>query len=152
MRNGATRGLSAPFANWNISSFPVLADAPGTGPAPSYYYLGIPKNSTRKTEAFQLISYLLSDEPQMDNSRNGLASALGKPEINSRFGESVAQLGGKNTQAFFRYSKEGTLDPEYDWDMQDFGVIIYMKEAQPLLNELLEYKRRQLEKVGVLRE
>ncbi|MBO9597206.1 MAG: hypothetical protein J7559_05185, partial [Cohnella sp.] len=66
--------------------------------------------------------------------------------------ESVAQLSGKNSQTFFRYSKEGSLDPEYDWDMQNFGVIVYLNEAQPLLNDLLQYKQRQLDKVGALRE
>ncbi len=151
-RNNATSGFSAPLATWDMVSFPVFADAPGTGPAPAYYYLGIPKNSTRKKEAFQLISYLLSDEPQINNSLNGLASVLNTPEVNSRFGEWTGYLSGKNIQAFFRHPKEGTLDPEYDWDMQSFSSTLFRKEAQLLLNDLLQYKQRQLDKVGAIRE
>ena len=150
--NNATSGFSAPLAMWDMVSFPVFADAPGTGPAPAYYYLGIPKNSTRKKEAFQLVSYLLSDEPQMNNSRNGMASVLNSTTINSQFGEWTGYLGGKNVSAFFRYPKEGTLDPEYDWDMQSFFSSLFAKETQPSLNDFLQYKQKQLDKVGALRE
>ena len=129
-------------------SFPVFADAPDSGPAASYYYLGIPKNSARKLEAFQLISYLLSDEPQRNNSLNGLASVLNIPEIVDPFGKSHPFITGKNVQAYFRHPNEGTLGPDYNWEMQKWGSsVFYLDNGR--LNDIVSYQRMKLEEIGV---
>jgi ABC-type sugar transport system, periplasmic component len=142
-------GLLPPFGQaWDMVSFPVFADAPDKGPAPSYYYLGIPRNSQRKKEALRLITYLLSEEPQTSNSMNGLASVLNDSEIAGRFGELHPFLSGKRVQAFLRYSKEGTLGPDYDWEMQKWGSSVYYLE-EGILDNILTYRRQRLDNVGV---
>lgn len=110
-----TYQMSPPPGDWDLVSFPVFADDPETGPAPSRYYLGIPKNSQRKSEAFQLILHLLSEEVQSENSRHGLASVLRNPAIHEAFGSQNPLIHNKNTQAFFHHPKEGTLDPAFNW-------------------------------------
>lgn len=110
-----TYQMSPPPGDWDLVSFPIFADDPETGPAPSRYYLGIPKNSQRKSEAFQLIVHLLSEEVQSENSRHGLASVLRNPAIHEAFGSQNPLIHNKNTQAFFHHPKEGTLDPAFNW-------------------------------------
>jgi len=114
----ATDVLTAPFAEWDLVSFPVFADAPDTGPAPAYYYIGIPKNSLRKQEAFRLISHMLSDEVQLENSKNGLASVRGEPAFRDVFGERTYKALGKNVEAFFYHPKEADLGPGYSIHLQ----------------------------------
>lgn len=145
-------GMLPPFGQaWDMVSFPVFADALDTGPAPSYYYLGIPKNSRHKQEAFQMISYLLSKEPQMSNGLNGVASVLDDSEAVSRFGELNPFISDKQVQAYFRYPKEGSLGPEYDWEMQKWGSSVYDMEVG-ILDHILSYRRQRMESVGVKNE
>lgn len=132
--------------NWDMVSFPVHADYPGIGPAPAYYYLGIPKNSIRKDDAYELISYLLTDEVQRENSRHGLANVLNNEEMNHVFGELNPTIYNKRVQAYFYHPQQGTLDPEYDADMQWAGAWTYMAGGGTL-NKIIDHRINQLGKV-----
>lgn len=110
--------LMAPVAEWDMVSFPVFADAPDTGPAPAYYYVGIPENSPRKREAFRMISHLLSDEVQLENSRNGIVSVRSEPEFREVFAERTYKPLGKHVESLVYHPKEATLGPDYDIFMQ----------------------------------
>lgn len=112
-------GFQPARAQWDIASFPVIADVPDTGPAPAYYYLGIAKNSGRKDDVFRVLSYLLSEQVQTVNSQRGLASARSNPDMNSSFGALNEQLIDKQVSAFFRHPREGSFDPNYDFNIQD---------------------------------
>lgn len=129
-----------------MASFPVHADAPGTGPASYYYYLGIAKSSLRKNEAFEMIAHLVSKGPQLENSRKGIASILTDPEMKDRFGEAMPALAGKRVQAFFFHTKTGSMDPEFDTEMQRWDV--YDRDFGRL-DEVLEFWRQKLAKIGV---
>ena len=134
---------------WGFVSFPVHADRPRTGPAPAYYYLGIPKTSTRKEEAYRLIRTMLEEEAQRENSRRAVASVWRDPAVNDRFGELDSSLSGRDTSPFFHHPEQGMLDPEYDLDMQYIGTDTYWPGGSPTFLDLMEYRRQQLEKVGV---
>jgi len=116
--DAATDLLMAPFAKWDMVSFPVFADAPDTGPPPAYYYIGIPKNSPRKRESFRLISHLLSDEVQLENSKSGLASVRSEPVFREVFAERTYKALGKNVEAFFYHPEEADFGPHYDMYLQ----------------------------------
>jgi multiple sugar transport system substrate-binding protein len=134
---------------WGFVSFPVHADRPRTGPAPAYYYLGIPKTSMRKEEAYRLIRTMLEEEAQRENSRRAVASVWRDPAVNDRFGELDSSLSGRDTSPFFHHPEQGMLDPEYDLDMQYIGTDTYWPGGSPTFLDLMEYRRQQLEKVGV---
>lgn len=116
--------FNAPYAEWDMVSYPVFPEATDTGPAPAYYYVGIPKNSTRKHDAYRMISSLLSDEAQLTLSRNGLASVRSEPEIEAQYGELTLRPLGKHTPALFYHRREGTLDPVYDLHMQYARLLV----------------------------
>ena len=152
-------------AQWDLVSFPVFADAPAIGPAPAYYYLGVVKNSTRKKDTYQLISHLLSDEVQLANSQNGLASVRSNADINSHFGERNHQLLGKNVGAYFYHSEEGSYGPEFDVYYQTenhFAFRAYpsffeteerLKERfQVIAGEIREANQTELSKVASLQK
>lgn len=153
--------LMAPFADWDMVSFPVFADAPDTGPAPAYYYVGIAKNSVRKQEAFRLISHLLTDDVQMENSRNGLVSVRSEPEFREVFAERTYGALGKNTPAFLYHPKEATLGPDYDhflqYDFYQFRMSgdnqdRHLAALRDRYLELEEYRQMWLEKYAFERE
>lgn len=131
----ATDLLMAPFAEWDMVSFPVFPDAPDTGPAPAYYYVGIPKNSLHKQEAFRLISHLLSDEVQLENSKNGLASVRGDPAFREAFAERTYKASGKHVEAFLHHPKEADLGPHYDIYLQ---YSMYQSAWNPAADQLAE--------------
>lgn len=135
----AIGGFVTAQADWDMAAYPVFAEAPDTGPGPAYYYLGIPRTSTRKEEAFRLITYLLSDEVQLENSRNGLASARREAELNARYGENESKLQGKRVEAFFHHPAEGTYDAVYDFNLQDMTrypiLYFYQYDSEALFSE-----------------
>lgn len=142
-----TSRLMAPTkSKWDMVSFPVHAEYPDIGPAPAYYYLGIPKNSIRKNDAYTLISAMLTDDIQRANSRYGLASVLQDEEINAVFGELDPLIHNKQRHAFFLHPHQGTLDPEYDADMQWAGAALYSISGGTL-NKIIDYRINQLAKV-----
>lgn len=145
-----------PFASprkdeWDLVSYPVFADQPDTGPYPAYYYVGIPKNSRKKQEAFQLITHLLTHEVQLENSRMGLAGILDDPVMVNQFGQQDQQLGGKNTAAFFHHREQGSLDVDFDWEMERVGAGIFAVDVA-LLQDVIDFRIEKLEKVGTVLE
>ncbi len=95
-----------------------------------------------------MISFLLSEEPQKGNNLNGLACVLSDPQAVNGFGELNPFISGKRVQAFFRYPIEGTLGPEYDWEMHKWGSSIYELE-DGVLDNILTYRLQRLKNVGV---
>lgn len=147
-----TYRFSPPIGEWDLVRFPVFEDAPDTGPAPSRYYSGIPKNSRRKQEAFQLILHLLSEDVQQANSRYGLASVRKDPAIHAEFGAQDALLLDKNRQAFLRHAEEGSHDPEYNWLLHRYGMPYshYVESGSMYsgLHRLNDFLQSRLEKAG----
>jgi len=127
-----------------LAAFPVHADAPRTGSAPAYYYLGIPKNSLRKQDAFRIISHMLEDGPQLENGLNGMAGVRRDPAMIERFGERLATLQGKRVQVFFYHPEEGSPDPSYDADMEKWGDAVLDVEFG-ILDKILDFRQKKLE-------
>ncbi len=102
-----------PEVEWDIVSYPTFDQS--TAPTPTYYYLGIPKVSTKKEEALKVMSYLLSKEAQIELSKNGLASAYFDQTINQEFGQNISYLKGKNINAFFQSTNYSSYDKTFDF-------------------------------------
>jgi len=144
------RPFTPPYkGDWDLVSFPVFEDAPDTGPLADYYLLGIPRNSQKKPEAFQLIAHLLSDEVQLANSRLGVASILSDPFWIESFGADLSHFHGKRVRSFFHHPEEGSLDLDFDWQMQRAGYRL-LEEERGWMMDYLNYRREKLEKVGVV--
>jgi multiple sugar transport system substrate-binding protein len=87
--------------NFDISTVPFFSELPNTKYQPNLYSMYITKQSTKKDLAFQVMSYLLSEEMQIELSKEGVIVPLQTDAVKAAFGESLPQMKGKNVEAIF---------------------------------------------------
>lgn len=87
--------------NFDIAAMPSFADVPNTKAQPNMYAAYITKQSTKKDLAFQVIAYLLSEEMQIELSKEGIVSPLESQKVQEAFGKNLPQMQGKHVQAIF---------------------------------------------------
>lgn len=85
--------------NWDVVTYPTYKNLPGVNPQPEPVYFLISGNSKHKDEAFKAITVILSDEVQLEKSRQGAPSPLKSKEIRDAYGTASPILAGKNAKA-----------------------------------------------------
>lgn len=90
-----------PAMNWDVAALPSYPDKPKTGLQANAYFLFISKTSKYKDQAFQVISHLLSNEVQEQQSKAASLTALTNKDVQQSFGESIPHLKGKQLDALF---------------------------------------------------
>jgi ABC-type glycerol-3-phosphate transport system substrate-binding protein len=85
----------------DVVSFPVFADRPGIGPDELSHVLVVSGTSEHIEETMEVVSYLLSDDHQLENARLGIASPLDNDNMIEHFGADVPGTENKNLEAFF---------------------------------------------------
>ncbi|MEF3302727.1 ABC transporter substrate-binding protein [Paenibacillus sp. GYB003] len=85
--------------NWDVVQLPSFKDKMGIGTQtyPTYYY--ITGTSKYKEQAFEIISYLTTDEFQTVQARRGYAPIVKNPEIAKVIGQDTDVLKGKNVKS-----------------------------------------------------
>lgn len=85
--------------NWDIVQLPSFKDKMGIGTQtyPTYYY--ITATSKYKEQAFEIISYLTTDEFQSFQAKKGYAPIVKNPEIAKQIGQDTDVLKGKNVKS-----------------------------------------------------
>ncbi|MDF2723725.1 MAG: hypothetical protein K0Q59_3400 [Paenibacillus sp.] len=85
--------------NWDVMQLPSFKDKMGIGTQtyPTYYY--ITGTSKHKEQAFEIISYLTTDEFQAIQAKRGYAPIVKNPEIVKMIGQDTDVLKGKNVKA-----------------------------------------------------
>lgn len=96
-----------PDLRWDVVSFPTFKEAPATDTGRNYQLYVITSTSKVKDEAFEVISYLMSDEVQMALSRDGYITSLNNKGIQNALAADVAVLKNKNLASLFKYDKAG---------------------------------------------
>lgn len=96
--------------NFDISTVPFFNDLPDTKYQPNVTSLYITKQSTKKDLAFQVIAYLLSEELQIELSKEGIIVPLQTQAIREAFGKNLPQMKGKNIESIF-YGKDAPATP-----------------------------------------
>ncbi|MBE1445292.1 ABC transporter substrate-binding protein [Paenibacillus sp. OAS669] len=110
-----------PNINWDVVSLPVLKEKPGTGLKPATLALFISQTSKYKDEAFQIVSYLVSEQVQTMLSKQGVGTPLVNANVKNAFGQEVQELQGKNTGAFYYY-KDAPPSPLRAADLTNVNV------------------------------
>ncbi|XEC96128.1 ABC transporter substrate-binding protein [Paenibacillus tarimensis] len=87
--------------NFDIVSMPSYPDSPGVKAMPNLYGMFITKQSPRKDLAFEVMTYLLSEEMQINFAKEGIIGPLKTPAVQEAFGQNLPQMQGKNTDAIF---------------------------------------------------
>jgi multiple sugar transport system substrate-binding protein len=92
-----------PEVNWDIVSVPTLAGAPKLMGQRTPAYWSITQQSKHKDDAFRVVMEMLSDEVQMQDSRNGIPTTLVNKEIRDALGKSHPIYSTKNMKALTTY-------------------------------------------------
>jgi multiple sugar transport system substrate-binding protein len=87
--------------NFDVSTVPVFPEASSFKYQPYSVGAFITKQSTKKELAFQVLSYLLSEEVQIERAKQGISSPLITKAVQEAYGQGVQQLKGKNLQTLF---------------------------------------------------
>ncbi|KRG12942.1 ABC transporter substrate-binding protein [Lederbergia galactosidilytica] len=86
----------------DIATYPVWKGYEGLNPQPNAGGFAITEPSEHKEIVLEMIDYLLSDEVQMERSKQGGASVLVNPDIHKAFAEEKEELVGKNLESLFK--------------------------------------------------
>lgn len=127
--------------DFDFVTYPVFKEMPDVGPQPYPIYAYPTKISEHKDAAFQVVSYLASDEFQMEASKKGsFVPASKNPEVLKVFAQDNPVYQGKNVAALRpkKYAIPGSVNaynPGMSWhlDSQIKEVIQGTKD----LNEAL---------------
>ncbi len=101
MTQGQTNWMD--HENIDIATYPVWEGYENTNPEPNAGAYAITKQSEHKEEIMEVIEYLLSDEVQMEKSKQGSPSILVNQDIHDAFGEDNSDFDGKNVESLFKY-------------------------------------------------
>jgi multiple sugar transport system substrate-binding protein len=85
--------------NWDMVTYPYFKGNEGLGMKKKAFVLGVSATSKHKEAAFEVLSYLVSEEAQTYISRNAYVPAMTSPAARDPFGADVPALKGKNTKA-----------------------------------------------------
>ncbi|WP_199614048.1 ABC transporter substrate-binding protein [Paenibacillus alkalitolerans] len=90
-----------PDLNFSFGAVPVFPEAPNSKYMPNLNGLFITKQSNKKDLAFQVISYLLSEEVQMARAKDALIGPMMNETVVQAFAQNVPELQGKDVQNVF---------------------------------------------------
>jgi multiple sugar transport system substrate-binding protein len=124
-----------PNLNWDVVSLPSLKEKPNIGLKPASLALFIAQNSKYKDDAFEVISYLVSEEVQTLLAKQGVGTPLASAAVKKVFGQDVSELKGKNTGAFYYY-KDAPPSPLRDPKLTNVSVDYGVKFVEMINNQL----------------
>lgn len=101
--------------NWDVAAFPVFPGKEGIGSQsyPTYFFLA--KTSKNRDAAFQVLSYLTSDDYQSFAARSGIITILKDTSVMKQFAADLPYAQGKRMQAMLpqKYA-EPSLKTKYN--------------------------------------
>jgi multiple sugar transport system substrate-binding protein len=95
--------MFSPDMKWDVVSVPTYADKPKMADQSSPWMYSILKTSKNKEAAFEVLSYLVSDEFLMMESKRGVRTPTTNDAIKKAFGADSPLLKGKNIGAYYYY-------------------------------------------------
>jgi multiple sugar transport system substrate-binding protein len=105
--------------NWDMATIPVWPEAPKAGTSPDEHLMVLSKTSKYKEDAFRVMTAVLSEDVQLDMSKNGRTSMMRDSKIQQAYAQDLTFMKGKNIQAIF---KTGLAKP-YDATLYDTIVM-----------------------------
>ncbi|WP_158301634.1 ABC transporter substrate-binding protein [Paenibacillus mesophilus] len=88
--------------NWDVVSLPQFGGGTSGGTQMIAPFYAVPPGSKHKDEAFQVISYLLSEEVQIAKAKQGKVPIVNSPAATQAFAEELKGVSGKNMGAFLK--------------------------------------------------
>jgi multiple sugar transport system substrate-binding protein len=114
-----------PNFRWDLVTHPVFAEAPGTSTKVDAHTISIMSTSKHKEEAFKVIATVLSDEVQLDLSKQANVSPLKDAKYSEAFAQDVSFLKDKNVRAAVLLKPAKAIDITKYYDV----ATKYLREA-----------------------
>ncbi|CAG7651728.1 ABC transporter substrate-binding protein [Paenibacillus allorhizosphaerae] len=108
--------------NWDVVSMPTYADKPKTADQASPWMYSIMSTSKQKEAAFEVLSYLLSDEFLLNESKRGVRTPTTNEQIKKAFGSDSPFFKGKNVGAY--YYHQSAQPPSVSGNPQIMSLIL----------------------------
>jgi multiple sugar transport system substrate-binding protein len=102
--------LDVPDLNWDMTTYPVWNEAPGTGMNVDVHVVGISATSKHKDDAFLVVQTLLSKDWQTNETKQGRLSVLNSKDVQQQFGSDLP-VKGKNLQSVFKITPAAVPPP-----------------------------------------
>lgn len=133
--DGLIRLTADALTNWDIAKMPVFPGKEDVGPAPNTNYAFIAQTSKNRDAAFQVLSYLASEEYQQWAAEHlGLLPALNNAEkLIGSFGKNIPNFANKNVKALL-FPKSAAIQNTHRF----YGIAA--SEMSNALNEYLAGK------------
>jgi ABC-type glycerol-3-phosphate transport system substrate-binding protein len=138
--------------NWDLASFPVFSKDP-IGPQAYPFYFYVTTMSDHKDQAFEVISYLTSEEYQTARAKEGtLLPTLNDRKIRQQFGQNNTLYKGKNVKALQpdKYAPAGSVNPYTKSAGDDLGtgikdMLLQGKDMNTMLRETADKVNKKIE-------
>lgn len=92
-----------PNFDWDMATYPTFPEFPNISPNNLSYMMLLNPNSEQKEAAFEIMTYLLTEELQTSLSRSGWISVLSKGEIHEQYGKNLDLFTDKNVSELFKH-------------------------------------------------
>jgi multiple sugar transport system substrate-binding protein len=143
MINHLTQSLDG--LNWDMTTYPSLKEQPGIGRKIDAQALLIGASSKQKDQAFEIISYLTSEDVQVSYTRNGRLTILNNQKIKDQFGMDLPVMKGKDLKDVLKIKNSNFRVTKYDdliWkpinNIFNSDVITGKKDINTALREVQE--------------
>ncbi|MFE5318292.1 ABC transporter substrate-binding protein [Paenibacillus sp. NPDC056579] len=104
--------------NWDVAPLPNFPEAIGTGREIDIHSMMLSKLSPHKEQAFQVMTYMLSEEVQRIIAKSGRMSVLDNPQLEKEFGTELESLKGKQIENVFKaLPRKLHIPSEFDKDV-----------------------------------
>jgi multiple sugar transport system substrate-binding protein len=104
--------------SWDLAPLPNFPEALGTGREIDLHSMMLSSISPLKEQAFQVMSYMLSEEVQTIIARSGRLSVLANPQLEKEFGAELSSLKDKQIANVFKaVPRKLHVPSEFDKDI-----------------------------------
>jgi multiple sugar transport system substrate-binding protein len=139
--------------NWNLVTLPAFKDKPGQGVQLNTPFGSVSSTTKHADAAFKVLAFLVSEEMQMNTSKEGTIPVIQSDAVKKEFGKNVPQLADKNIPALFKLSAADPRSPLTQYDNIVVGVLtdsftnslIQKKDVNTMLREAEELANKQVE-------
>ncbi|CAG7607941.1 hypothetical protein PAESOLCIP111_01010 [Paenibacillus solanacearum] len=139
--------------HWDLVTLPSFKDKPGQGVQLNTPFGSISSTTKHADASFKVLAYLVSEEMQLNTSREGTIPVIQSDAVKQEFGKNIPLLADKNIAALFKMAAADTRSPLTQYDNIVVGVLtdkfaeslVQNKDINTMLREAEELANKQVE-------
>lgn len=137
--------------NWDAATYPTWPGKPAVGPMVYPVFMGVSSTTEYPDEAFHVISFMTSDEFQIDKMKSAVfVSTLVSDDVRKTYGSEAPVFAGKNTQAFVFTPAPSAPQSRFYQTVNDglyLAMLDILKEGKDINTALREQEEAAIKRV-----